>query len=133
MTHKESFVSTFTYPDHADFFRRAKIIPEQEEKPFDRLKLTREIIRFAKQTRALILDSSAHQDILAAILIGFLEKSRRPVIIMAGDMWQKDDGFAGMLQKIVLRVAYKSIVRYAPVSTEEFPFFLRHGAYPRTS
>ena len=38
-------------------------------------------------------------------------------------MWQKDEGILGLIEKIILKLADRSVFRYAPLSREEFPFF----------
>jgi glycosyltransferase involved in cell wall biosynthesis len=40
-----------------------------------------------------------------------------------GAMWQKDAGIKGFIQKIILRLADKAIIRYAVQSTDEIPLF----------
>lgn len=118
------FFTTFDYPDHPAFISHGKIIPTEGRKGiWGKWALLRDIVDCATRTRVLILDSTSRVDILACIFIGFWPKSKRPLIIMAGDMWQKDKGFAGSLQKSVLRLADRAIFRYAPLSTEEFSCF----------
>ena len=121
---KESFVTTLDYPDHAEFLNRSRILSAGNgTSVIDKLKFVMEILRAAKGTRALLLDSSSHSNLLASICLGFYSKSRRPVVVMAEDMWQKDSGLQGLIQKIILRLADRAIFRYAPLSTEEFPLF----------
>jgi glycosyltransferase involved in cell wall biosynthesis len=124
-TIKESFASTLKYPDHDDFSRRNLFIPiKNHETIKDQIIRIQSILKAARHTRALLLDSTPgklHPDILACIIISLWRK--KPVIIMAEDMWHKDEGLKGVIQKVILRLADNAIFRYAPLSTEEFPYF----------
>lgn len=118
------FFTTLNYPDHPAFVSRGEIILTENKKDiWGKWEILRDILDCATQTRVLILDSSSRVDILACLFIGFRPESKRPLIIITGDMWQKDKGLVGSIQRFVLRLADRAIFRYAPLSAEEFPFF----------
>jgi len=124
---EKKFVSTFDYPDSPSFRERSVVIPvKQCPSILEEIKHVFTILRAAKRARAMLLDSASGRlqpELLACIIMGFWSKPRRPVIIMAGDMWHKDQGLRGKLQTIILKLADRAIFRYAPLSREEFPYF----------
>jgi glycosyltransferase involved in cell wall biosynthesis len=123
---KEPFVATLDYSDYPEYFERARVIRVSNKTIKDELKSVPLVLRAARSTHALLLQSSSgrvHPDLLAAILIGFWRKSSRPAIVMMGCMWQRDDGLAGIIQKILLHLADRAIFRFAPQSTDELPLF----------
>ena len=124
---KEHIVSTMDYPDDVEFYNRSTIIKTKKDATIvDELKHILTVLKAAGKTRAILLDSASGRiqpDLLACAIMGFWRKSRRPVIVMMGDMWHKDNGIKGKVQKFILGFADKAIVRYAPLSSEEFPFF----------
>jgi len=132
----ESFVTTIDYLDFAEFVDRAQfVLSDAQITLASQLKFVRNILQAAKGARALILDNASnklHPDILTAICIGFWKKSRRPMVLMMGDMWHKDKGLWGVVQKLLLRLADRSIFRYTPLSTEEFPLFAAAWGIPKT-
>lgn len=123
-THQEFFATTIDYPDYPAFLTRGKIITPGKGNPLTtKFYLVRDILKSARAVKGIILDSTSHSDLFACIILGFSNKAHLPVIVMVGDMWQKDAGLAGFIQKAVLRLADRAIFRYAPLSSEEFPFF----------
>jgi hypothetical protein len=123
---KQSFVTTMDYSDNPFYFERVQIINRSYKTIFGELSFIPKILRTAKQTQLLLLDSSSgrvYPDLLASILIGFWSKSHRPKIVFMGAMWQKDPGFLGLIEKILIRLANRAIYRFAVQSTDEFPLF----------
>jgi glycosyltransferase involved in cell wall biosynthesis len=120
---KETLVSTLPYPDHLEFFNRTRIISANTTTIAKKIRHLAKILNSAKQTHALLLNSTSYDDLFCCMIMALWKKSNRPVIIMATDMWQKDSGLPGVIQKAVLRFADRAITRYAPLSREEFPFF----------
>lgn len=126
---KEHFVSTMDYPDDVEFFNRSTILKTKKDATIiDELKHILTVLNAARKTRAILLDSASGRiqpDLLACAIMGFWRRSRRPAIVMMGDMWHKDSGIKGKVQKFILGFADKAITRYAPLSSEEFPYFER--------
>jgi glycosyltransferase involved in cell wall biosynthesis len=123
---KFSFVTTLDYSDFPEYSERAVILPLHDGSILGQLSYAFRIVRAARTCKALLLDSASgtiHPDLLASILIGFWRKSRRPVIVMMGDMWHRDTGLQGWVQKVLLCFGNRGIFRYAPLSREEFPVF----------
>lgn len=84
------------------------------------------ILNAARKFPVLLLDSSSgriHPDLTAAILIRLIPAKKRPAIVFMGDMWQKDPGIAGWIQKMMLRLADPVVQRYAMLSTDGMPLF----------
>ncbi len=120
------FCTTVTYADFPAFAERALILERTDDSLAAELRSVCRVFREATRTKALLLDSTSgriHPDLLATILIGFLPKARRPVIVFMGAMWQKDAGIQGLIQKQIIRMADRSVTRYALQATDELPHF----------
>ncbi len=131
----EPFSTTVTYGDFPAFERRAHIIERADDSLLTELRSAWTLFREATQTRAMLLDSTSgrlHPDLLASILIGFLPKKHRPVIVFMGAMWQKDPGLQGLVQEAIIRLADRSIMRYALQATDEFPRFSEAWGIPES-
>ncbi len=124
MQQELSCITTLDYPDHVGFSKRCKIIsPNNRNNLLNKIKYIIEVLEAAKESRALLLDSSIKLDLLISMCLGFWNKTHKPVVVIALDMWQKDKWLLGSIQKTILRFADRGIVRYAPLSAEEFPLF----------
>lgn len=122
------FLTTIDYSDHKEFAERSFVLPPHDGTLMSQLIYLRKLLSASKENKVFLLDSasgSIHPDLLAAALIGFMQKKQRPLIVMMGDMWHKDRGIQGVLQKLLLRLADRSIFRYAPLSLDEFPIFAK--------
>jgi len=123
---KTPFVTTMDYSDHIEYANRARVLPRSDSSIRGELRCIFRILVATRATKVALLDSSSgriHPDLLAAALLGFLPKSHRPLVVFMGAMWQKDAGIKGFVQKIILRLADKAIIRYAVQSTAEIPLF----------
>ncbi|HEX8991333.1 MAG TPA: glycosyltransferase family 4 protein [Anaerolineales bacterium] len=123
---QERFSTTVTYEDFPAFAQRAHILRRPNDSIWGELWQAWAVVREAPRVRALLLDSTSgriHPDLLAAILIGFLPRRRRPVVVFMGAMWQKDPGLRGLVQRFILRRADRVICRYALQSSDELPLF----------
>jgi glycosyltransferase involved in cell wall biosynthesis len=82
------------------------------------------ILTWAKDCEVMVLDSVSgrlHPDLLACVFMRLLPK--RPVIIMADDMWNKGGFVKYFLQKAIIQLADTSINRYAVHSLGEGEIF----------
>jgi len=126
MPEKTPFVTTMDYADHIEYASRACVLSRSDKSISAELKSIFRILEATRDTKVALLDSSSgriHPDLLAAALLGFLPRSRRPLVVFMGAMWQKDVGIKGFVQKIILHLADKAIIRYAVQSTDEIPLF----------
>lgn len=126
VNHKLHFLATIDYSDYPEFAERAHVLVNGDDSILGQLRFAVKVFKASKNESALLLDSasgSIHPDLLAAVLIGFWRRTAKPVIVMMGDMWHNDKGLRGFLQKVALRLADGAIVRYAPLSSDEFPIF----------
>jgi len=83
------------------------------------------ILRAARHERALLLDSSSgnlHTELFASALLGLLP-GPRPVIVLAGCMWDKDHGLKGLIERLLVRLADRAVSFYAVQSSEEMRLF----------
>lgn len=127
------FATTMDYCRVKSYADRAIIIPRSEESLARELWSLRNVLRASRTVKAMILDSNSgriHPDLLATILMRLRPASKRPVVIFIGDMWQKDPGLRGWLQKQILRLADPVVQRYAPLSTDEFARFSKAWGIP---
>ncbi|WP_197375398.1 glycosyltransferase [Mycolicibacterium baixiangningiae] len=80
-----------------------------------------------RNEQLVLLDSSTGRfqpDFLVAAVIGLTRTSgRRPAVVMFGDMWQPDPGVRGRVQRLLVRAADRTVVRYAALSTDEIDVF----------
>ena len=125
-TSKERFVTTVNYNDYPEYAERSIVLSKSTTSLLSELKFIPQLIRATSQAKLFLLDSTSgriHPDLMATILIQLLPRERRPVIVFMGAMWQKDDGFKGLIQKVLLRLADGAIARFAVQSTDEIPLF----------
>jgi glycosyltransferase involved in cell wall biosynthesis len=128
------FVSTYQYelPD-SDWNRHVRLLelPCYAPQPcslIDEIKISGVILREALREDGAVLNSTSgrlHPDVLAAVLLGFVPKRRRPHIVMVGAMWQPNEGLRHLLEKFLLRLADRAIDRYIVQSSEEVEEFPR--------
>lgn len=122
------FLATFDYSDDPEFADRAHTLVNEDDSLLGQFKFALRVFRVSKNHAALLLDSasgSIHPDLLACALIGLFRGSKKPLVVIMGEMWHKDAGLRGVLQKIVLRLADRAIFRYAPISTDDSRVFER--------
>jgi len=120
------FATTINYRSIESFTTCANDILQDHNTILDEIKTVLRILRTAKEEKVMLLDCSSgriHPDLMATIIMRFWRKEKRPIIIFFGDMWQRDPGIPGLLQKLVLKRADKIIHRYVPHSSDEIPIF----------
>lgn len=82
------------------------------------------LLKWARHCDVMVLDSVSgkfHPDLLACVFMQFL--SRRPVVVMTGDMWNKGGLLKYHGQKLIVRLADPSIRRYVVHSLGEEKIF----------
>lgn len=102
MPEKTPFVTTMDYADHIEYANRARVLNRSDQSLRGELKSIFRVLKATLATKIALLDSSSgriHPDLLAAALLGFLPRSRRPLVVFMGAMWQKDAGIKGIIQK----------------------------------
>jgi len=135
MPEKTPFVTTMDYAHHIEYASRARVLSRSDRSIRGELKSIFRILGATRLTKVALLDSSSgriHPDFLAVALLGFLPRSRRPLVVFMGAMWQKNAGVKGFVQKIILHLADKAIVRYAVQSTDEIPLFSAAWGIPES-
>ena len=123
------------YSGDPNYLNRARILKRSNKTVLGELFFIPKVLRAAGDTGLLLLDSTSgriHPDLLATIVIGFRPKSRRPVIVFMGAMWQKDPGLYGFAEKILIKLADRAIYRYAVQSTDEIPYFFTAWGIPES-
>jgi hypothetical protein len=82
------------------------------------------ILKWAQQCEVMVLDSVSGRfqpDLLACVFMRFLPN--RPVVLLAGDMWNKGGRLKYFFQKMIVRLADPSIRRYIVHSLGEERMF----------
>ncbi|HXW01003.1 MAG TPA: hypothetical protein VEC93_21500, partial [Anaerolineae bacterium] len=124
-----TFGSTLNNPNDPRFVARANplILP-----PWGREGLRAEIKQFmrvllsARKKKVMLLNSSwgrLHPDLLVAATLGLWPRGYRPLIVLAGCMWQPTGGWPGIIERVVVKLADRAIYRYAVQSSEELSLF----------
>ena len=134
-TFKERFVTTVNYKDYPEYAERSIVLAKSEPSLLGEIKFIPKLVRATSQAKLFLLDSTSgkiHPDLLATIAIRLLPRGRRPVIIFMGAMWQKDNGFKGLIQKVLLGLANPAIARFAVQSTDEIPLFASAWGIPES-
>ena len=132
---KEKFVTTVNYEDYPEYGERAILLSKSDRSLLGEILLIPRLLKATRQAKLFLLDSSSgkiHPDLMGTILIRCLPRSCRPVIVFMGNMWQKDKGIRGTIQKVVLRLADGAITRYALQSTGEIPLFSKAWGIPES-
>ena len=136
-----AFATTLLYEGHPGFAARGRALTAGLYRPDQPYSISRQlrwlwcVLRAAAGEKALVLDSSEgslHPDLLACCLIGLWPRRLRPVIVLAGAMWQLDGGIRGRLQAAIVRLADRAITRYAVQSTGEVEGFPRQWGVAST-
>ena len=131
--HKFPFGTTIDYSGYPEFAERAHILFQPNYTLWDEIKSILRLLKAGRKEKVLLLDCASghiHPDLLATVGMGFWPKSRRPIIFFVGAMWQKDPGIRGIIQKVILQLADRSIKGYIPLSTDEIPIFSRTWEIP---
>jgi len=84
------------------------------------------VLNWARTCDVLVLDSSSgrfHPDLIACIFIRFF--SKKPVVVMTGDMWNKGNFFKYNLQKTMIHLADPVIQLYVVQSIGEGEIFAK--------
>ncbi|HXV98250.1 MAG TPA: glycosyltransferase [Anaerolineae bacterium] len=133
-----TFATTLDYGDNDNFVARARpvMLPSPKCRTyFDEVRRFGCLLRAASKEAVLLIESPSgrcYPDLLAAAIIGFWPKSRRPLIVMMGEMWQPDRGPRHWVQWLLVHLADRAIYRYAVQSSEELEVFPSTWGLPAT-
>ncbi len=99
----------------------------RDHRPLDELRQFIRVLRAVRAERLVLLDSSTGRyqpDFLAGVVLGALTWGRRRrAVVMYGDLWQPDDGLRGRVERVLVKMADRAVVRYAALSTDEIEVF----------
>lgn len=127
------FATTVDYCDYEKFGNRFHSIVKPRSTLSEELSSINAILKAGRKFPLLLLDSSSgriHPDVLAAILINLWPPKKRPMVIFMGCMWQRDPGLAGLIEKVLIRLADRVIQGYAVQATEEIKVFSETWGIP---
>ncbi len=122
------FYTTLPYFSDPDFYNRATYLlsANSDLGPntyWFHCRSIANIIGTVRSAHVLLLDSTKKSDLLAAATIGMWPKSWRPKIAIHGEMWHPNSGLRGYLERLLVRLADRSVVRYIVMSSEELEIF----------
>lgn len=126
---KHTFASSLSFPDIPKFAARAHPLmmpPKSKLSLLDEMNMFFRVLRIARKEKVLLLNSAwgrFHPDLLAAVVIGFWPRRYRPVVVMAGDMFEPNRGLRRLIENLVVKLADRAIHRYAVQSSGELTVF----------
>ena len=113
--------STLLYKD-APFWEERVSLPDLPYVPpdnthslIDELKWAATTIKAARSADVLLLNCASgklYPDLLAAIVIGLLPRSARPLMVLAGPMYEPNTGIKHVVERVILKLADRSLLRY---------------------
>ncbi len=124
-----TFVTTLDYCDDPRWVASSRLLAELPTKhtAMDELRQLLRVLWGVRRESLVHLCSSTGRyqpDLLAAVVLGFLRPlARDRAVVISGCMWQPDSGLRGRIQRLLVRVADRAVVRYAVQSTEEIAVF----------
>jgi glycosyltransferase involved in cell wall biosynthesis len=127
------YATTIDYSDDEYWEDRVHVLamPDFEQGNFtllDELHRMLAIVRAAFREKVLLLDASSgylYPDVLACIILSFLPLPHKPIIALAGEMYNPNGGLRGKLERLIMRLADRSITHYIAWSSEELDVFPR--------
>ncbi|MFN8530236.1 MAG: glycosyltransferase [Anaerolineae bacterium] len=120
--------TTFHYGDNAQWETRVHVLklpyipPDPSHTLVDELRWLVEVVVSARRESVLLLNCSSgklYPDLIASMLFGMLPARWRPVVILAGAMYNPNHGLRHVIERLVLQLADRGIHRYAVWSSEE--------------
>jgi glycosyltransferase involved in cell wall biosynthesis len=131
---KKSFATTLDYyREHPRLAAAAHIIavPPALERSSnfilrDEVRFLLRILRTALQYDTLLLYSSRGRlvpELLATVLFGFLPRRFRPQVVFHGEMYEPNPGLRHLVERMLMRLADRAVVRYilySPAEVEPF-------------
>ncbi|GAB4479219.1 MAG: hypothetical protein Kow00124_24550 [Anaerolineae bacterium] len=125
------FLTTLAYRHRPEIVARAHFIdptPRGNRSPLAALGVLLRVLRAARHEKALLLDSTSgpwYPDVLAAVVIGFWPRRKRPAVVLMGDMWEPSRSAWRLVEGVLIRLADRGITLYALQSSEEVANFPR--------
>ena len=124
-----TFVTTLDYCDDPRWVASSRLLTELPTK-HTAIEEFRQLLRVLWGVRReplvhLCSSTGRYQpDLLAAVVLGLLRPlARDRAVVISGCMWQPDSGLRGRIQRLLVRLADRAVVRYAVQSTEEITVF----------
>jgi glycosyltransferase involved in cell wall biosynthesis len=84
------------------------------------------VLKAARTERMLLLDSVSgrlHPDLIACALLALLPKSRRPILVLQGDMWAPRPGARGLFERALIDLVDRAVDRYIVYSSDDRDVF----------
>lgn len=90
------------------------------------LKLLFNVLKASRKPKTMLLFSSRgvlKPELLAIILLSFLPKRKRPTVVLYGEMFQPNSGFAHLIERIFMRLVDRGVTLYSVYTTQELTLF----------
>lgn len=103
-------------------------LPRGRFRPLDEARLYVTVLRAAFRCPALLLYSSRgylKPELMAVVTLNLVPRTRRPAVVVYGEMYQRDLGVRGLVQGLVMRAAGRVVRRWVVYSEAERAVFAR--------
>jgi hypothetical protein len=123
------FLTSLDYGDHPVWRQRARVVEpraSREASVWDEVRHGWQMFRGSLRNETVLLQAHSGRlqpDLLAAVVLGLLPARRRPTVVLMGAMWQRDAGWRGWVQRLLVRRADRAITLYAVQSSGELESF----------
>jgi len=127
-----SFLEGFPSDRFAAVAQKIEVPQYFEILPRQKFRLDLEILLFWRVLKAalssgvaLLFSSRGYMkpELLACIVMGFLPKRFRPIIVLYGEMFQPDSGFLRKIERFFVKLVDRSVYFYVVYSTAELELF----------
>ena len=126
--HPQKFATTVRLQANPCYANRAKVLPIPDMLPTSKYRLVDEWRIFSAVIGALFRDDVLlinacrgrfKPELMATILAGFLPKTRRPKIVLYGDMFQPSGDFRYQVERLLMWLADRATQRYVLLTEAE--------------
>jgi glycosyltransferase involved in cell wall biosynthesis len=128
----KTFATTVRLQTNANYATRARVLavpdmlPNSKYRFADEIRLFREVLKAAFGEETLLLNACRGRfkpELLVTVFIGLWPKRYRPKIVMYGDMFQQTPGLRGKVERTIMKLADRSIIRYVVITAAEQDIF----------
>ncbi|MCB0208061.1 MAG: glycosyltransferase family 4 protein [Anaerolineae bacterium] len=114
------------YAAHARVLAVPDMLPNSKYRSSDELRLFGEVFKAAFGEKTLLLNACRGRfkpELCVTVLIGLWPKRFRPKVVMYGDMFQQTSGLRGKIERMIMKLADRSIMRYVVITAAERDVF----------
>ncbi|MCB0193547.1 MAG: glycosyltransferase family 4 protein [Anaerolineae bacterium] len=128
----KKFATTVRLQTNSDYAAQARVLavpdmlPNSKYRSSDELRLFREVLKAAFGEKTLLLNACRGRfkpELCATVLLNLWPKRYRPKVVMYGDMFQQTPGLQGKIERVIMKVADRAIMRYVVITAAESDVF----------